>query len=645
MSKDSFIEGPISLSTRKTGYVTDPETNESVEIQEQYLNHAFPYDTVQVEKTGETQNSVMQGKVVKIVERNQTQFVGTLTKNGSTCFVIPDNRKIYRDFYISKGADKGKDGEKVVVEFLDWDDDKNNPRAEISKVLGEKGQHNVEMESIVYNSGFKIGFDADVEDEAKNLKEKWSPIPADEISKRKDLRGTTTFTIDPKTAKDFDDALSLKTLENGNYEIGIHIADVSHFVRPGTDLDKEARKRAFSVYLVDRTIPMLPETLSNDLCSLNPEEDKLAFSSIFEMTPQGKVVSKWFGRTVINSDKRFTYEEAQDVLDRGEGIFIDELKTMHSIASILRKEKIGNGAIRFDRDEFEFELDDKGVPVAIHKKDHIDTHWVIEEFMLLANKNVAKFIFDSDKKLNGGKIGNLMYRIHPVPDKDKIKALQVFLKALGYTLNIDQKDGSVSPKDLNAVLAQVAGKDEEGLVTTATIKTMSKAIYSVENQGHFGLAFQYYTHFTSPIRRYPDLVVHRIVQNLLDGQKISDKDARDFISIAQNSTNQEISATEAERNSIKYKQVEFMMGHIGEEFEGIISGVVKFGIFVELLDTGADGMVHVTNLGEDYFKFDEKTYSIVGEKSGEKYTLGDRVKVKIEDADLEKRTLSLKIVK
>lgn len=645
MSKDSFIEGPISLSTRKTGYITDPETNESIEVQEKYLNHAFPYDIVQVEKTGDTQNSLAQGKIVKIIKRHQTQFVGTLSKNGSTSFVIPDNRKIYRDFYISKGADMAKDGQKVVVDFISWDDDKNNPMAEISKVLGNKGEHNVEMESIVYNSGFIIGFEKSVEDEAKRLKEKWSPIPEDEIKNRKDFRGTTTFTIDPKTAKDFDDALSLKTLDNGNYEIGIHIADVSHFVRPGTELDKEARKRAFSVYLVDRTIPMLPETLSNDLCSLNPEEDKLAFSSVFEMTPQGEVVSKWFGRTIINSDKRFTYEEAQDILDRGEGIFVEELKTLHSIATILRKEKLAKGAIRFDRDEFEFELDDHGVPIAIHKKDHIDTHWVIEEFMLLSNRNVARFIFDTDKKLNGGEIGNLMYRIHPVPDKDKISELRVFLKALGYNLEVSKKDGSISPKELNAILSQAEGKDEEGLVTTATIKTMSKAIYSVENQGHFGLAFQYYTHFTSPIRRYPDLVVHRILQNMIDNQKISDKDARDFISIAQNSTNQEIAATEAERTSIKYKQVEFMMNHIGEEFDGIISGVVKFGIFVELLDTGADGMVHVTNLGEDYFKFDEKNYRIVGEKSGEKYTLGDRVRVKIEDADLEKRTLSLKIVK
>jgi len=645
MSKDSFIEGPISLSTRKTGYITDPETNESIEVQEKYLNHAFPYDIVQVEKTGDTQNSLAQGKIVKIIKRHQTQFVGTLSKNGSTSFVIPDNRKIYRDFYISKGADMAKDGQKVVVDFISWDDDKNNPIDKISKVLGNKGEHNVEMESIVYNSGFIIGFEKSVEDEAKRLKEKWSPIPEDEIKNRKDFRGTTTFTIDPKTAKDFDDALSLKTLDNGNYEIGIHIADVSHFVRPGTELDKEARKRAFSVYLVDRTIPMLPETLSNDLCSLNPEEDKLAFSSVFEMTPQGEVVSKWFGRTIINSDKRFTYEEAQDILDRGEGIFVEELKTLHSIATILRKEKLAKGAIRFDRDEFEFELDDHGVPIAIHKKDHIDTHWVIEEFMLLSNRNVARFIFDTDKKLNGGEIGNLMYRIHPVPDKDKISELRVFLKALGYNLEVSKKDGSISPKELNAILSQAEGKDEEGLVTTATIKTMSKAIYSVENQGHFGLAFQYYTHFTSPIRRYPDLVVHRILQNMIDNQKISDKDARDFISIAQNSTNQEIAATEAERTSIKYKQVEFMMNHIGEEFDGIISGVVKFGIFVELLDTGADGMVHVTNLGEDYFKFDEKNYRIVGEKSGEKYTLGDRVRVKIEDADLEKRTLSLKIVK
>ena len=636
MSKNLYIEGKISLSTRKTGYITNLETNETIEIQEKNLNKAFPWDLVKVEILPEKIGDNLQGKVIEIIKRNKEEYVGVVQKNSGGCFMLPDNPKMYVDFYIPKDqCEKAKEGDKIVVKIDSWD--RANPTGKIVKVLGQKGLHEVEMQAIVYDRGFDTDFPKAVEEEARELSAKWHKIPESEIEKRRDMRETTTFTIDPKSAKDFDDALSLEKLDNGNYQIGIHIADVSHFVTPGTELDKEAFERSFSVYLVDRTIPMLPEVLSNDLCSLNPEEEKLAFSAVFEISPNGKIHDKWFGRTVIKSDKRFSYEEAQEVLDKGEGVFIEELKTMHSIASIYRKEKFNNGAIRFEKDEFEFELDDKGVPIAIHKKEHIDTHWVIEEFMLLANRSVAMFIDEKSEKKPR------MYRVHNQPESDKLYELQSFVKALGYVLEI-APDGSISAKDLNNLLQEVAGKPEETLISTAAVKTMSKALYSPKNSGHFGLAFDDYTHFTSPIRRYPDLVVHRILAEILSGKGVSDKEEAMFPKIAEQASNQEVAAADAERTSIKYKQVEFMKNHIGDEFDGVISGVAKWGAYVLLNDTGAEGLVHVTNMGNDFYEFDEKNYRIIGKQSGKVYTLGDPVRVKIADANLEEKKLDMRFV-
>jgi ribonuclease R len=638
------IESTIVISAvRKMGFIPNPDEGEDIHIPEKYLNHALYGDTVLVELTGEKIDGAPEGKVTKIVNRAQLRYVGTVQKRNNTCFVIADSKRMHVDIYIDdKQSEKLETDDKVYVEIIDWKNDKPTPAGKIIEILGKKGEHEVEMRAIILEKGIEADFPKEVDKEAEAWLKKWPALVDDELPKRKDYRDVTTFTIDPASAKDFDDALSVKKLDNGNFEIGIHIADVSYFVRPETELDKEGAERAFSVYLVDRTIPMLPEVLSNDLCSLNPNEPRLAFSAIFEITPDAKVVNEWFGRTVIKSDRRFSYEEAQENLDKQSGEYLNELNILNDISLILTKEKLANGAIKFEKEEFEFELDANKVPIRIYKKEPLRTHKLIEEFMLLANKHVAKFIHDTCKK-GSGSVCQLMYRTHNSPDRDKLNELSVFLKALGYNLHLSE-EGDVSAKDLNALLAQVSGKAEESLVTTAAIRTMTKALYTVENSGHFGLAFEYYTHFTSPIRRYPDLVVHRILQSLLDNGKLSEEESRSFAKVAEHSTNQEINAQEAERNSIKYKQVEFMKNHVGEEFTGIISGVAQFGIFVVIDETGAEGLVHISKLGDEYFEFDEKNYRIVAKSGSKKYTLGDKIKIKIEGANLDERKLDMSVV-
>lgn len=638
------LQGPIIVTSRGKGFF-NIEKDLSLEVPETLVNKAFNGDTVEIRVTSldKGQNGEPQGEVIKIVQRKKTEFVGNIEKEAETFIVNPDDHRMYTNFQISNPPADLSPNTKVLVKFTEWKDGDTKPTVQILKSLGQKGVHEVEMQSIILDQGFETGFPDEVEKEARDFESKWEEILEAEVPNRRDMRGVTTCTIDPVDAKDFDDALSLQKLENGNYEIGIHIADVSFFVRPGSALDKEAFDRSFSVYLVDRTIPMLPEALSNDLCSLKPDVPRLAFSSIFEITPEAQVVSEWYGKTIIKSDRRFSYEEAQEILDKKSGDLYDELNILNTISKKLGVEKMKNGAIRFEKEEFKFELDENGVPVAVHKRVHIDTHSLIEEFMLLSNRRVAKYIFDTDKKLNNGKIGDLMYRVHNIPDIDKISALSDFLKILGYRLEV-KKDGSVSPFQLNDLLDSVKGKPEEELVSSATIKTMSKALYSTQNEGHFGLSFDYYTHFTSPIRRYPDLIVHRILSHLLKGEKITTGEAVHFKKSAEQSSTQEVAAQDAERQSIRYKQVEFMMNHIGEEFDGIISGVAKFGLFVTLNDTGASGMVHISNLGEDYYNFDQKNYCIVGDRTKAKYTLGDQVRVKIIEANLDEKQLQMKVV-
>jgi ribonuclease R len=633
----------ISVTSRGSGYYIDPKTEEFTEIQPDKINKALHGDIVEIRKLPDTINDKPQAEVVKIITRNRDAFVGYIEKQSpEQARLIPDDRRVYVNFYLStEDSKKVENNQKVQVRMIDWSTE--SPDAELIQIIGMKGEHEVEMKSILLEKGIIADFKPSIIEEAKALQSKWSPIPAEEIAKRRDMRDVTTCTIDPITAKDFDDALSIKKISDDMYEIGVHIADVSHFVTPGSDLDTEAKSRAFSVYLVDRTIPMLPEILSNDICSLNPNEDRLAFSVVFHINIKGQVSDIWYGRTVIHSDKRYSYEEAQEILDKKEGLFYEELNTLNIISKNLGIEKFKNGAIKFSSEEFEFVLDEFMFPIDVKKKEHIETHSLIEEFMLLANKSVAKYIYEQDKKLNKGKAVGLMYRVHNSPDTDKLQELTVFLKAMGYKLEL-KPDGTVDPKDINKLLAEVKDKPEENLISSATIKTMSKALYSIENLGHFGLAFDYYTHFTSPIRRYPDLIVHRMLGYFLSNAEIPDGELSELSHIAGHSSSQEINAAEAERESIRYKQIEYMSQHVGKEYKGIISGVAKWGLFVQIEENGAEGLVHISKLGEDYFKFAEKEYKIYGEKTGKAFRLGDEIMVRVDGVNLEEKKLDLGLI-
>lgn len=639
---NSTIEGIIKISSKAVGYVSNPDGEEDIKIDTAFLNKALSNDQVRVQLKASKPSEQQEGEVTHIISRAREQFVGTVVKDADLCVVKPDNHRIHVKFTLNHDdASKVETDQKVLVQLTEWEEADKDPKARLLKIFGHKGEHEVEIQSIVYDKGFVTNYPDEVSAEAKALKEKWSPVPEDEISKRMDLREKNILTIDPADAKDFDDALHIEKLDNGNFEVGVHIADVSHFVTPGSALDKEAFERCFSVYLVDRTIPMLPEILSNELCSLNPNEDTLAFSAIFEISPNGEVLNRKFGKSVIYSHKRFSYEEAQAVLDADSGPYIEELKELNNLAKVFTKRNKSEGSIQFDSEEIKFELDENGHPIRIIKKEPLDTHKLVEEFMLLANREVAKFIYNFNKE--HGDMG-LMYRTHDVPNLDKIQQLSLFLKAMGYYLPISD-EGEVSAKDLNALFKQVEGKAEEALIRTAAIRTMSKAIYSTENTGHFGLAFQYYTHFTSPIRRYPDLLVHRILQKFLNGEKITQEEQQHFNEAATRSSEREIAATEAERESIKYKQAEYMADHIGEIYEGVISGVSGWGVYVVINKTLSEGMVHISKLGDDYFQLNEKKYSIIGEKTGKTFSLGDTVKVKIEKIDLEKKNIDLGLAK
>jgi ribonuclease R len=637
--KTSNIQGQITVSKRGIGYVpTDypPAGGEDIEIQNDYINTALNRDTVEIALLPKVEGERLHGEVIKIIKRAKTQFVGTIEKKDGLSFLAPDDQRMYTDIILSP-EENIEDGMKVLVEMTDWTDPKKNPEGKILEVLGKKGEHNVEMKAIVLGHGFDTSFPIDVEKSAKEIENKKIEILNAEIPKRKDFRNVITVTIDPPDAKDFDDALSVKTLENGNYEIGIHIADVSHYVTPGSPIDKEAQKRATSIYLVDRTIPMLPEVISNDVCSLNPNEDKLAYSAVFEITKTGEIKNHWIGETIINSNKRFTYENAQQTIDTGVGEYYEELNMANEIAKILRKKRFDEGSVAFEQEEVRFNLDENGKPIGIEKKKIYDTNHLIEEYALLTNKTVAEYIFKLNKK-------DLLfiYRIHDVPDPEKIESLEVFLKAIGYDFN--PKNSGVTTKDINNLFKQIEGRPAEDLIKISTIRSMSKAIYSTKNIGHFSLAFRYYTHFTSPIRRYPDLMVHRIMKNQLQGEEIPKEELAKYPKLALISTEQEIEATQAERDSIRYKQVEYMKEHIGEVFEGSITGVADFGLFVQDDNTKSEGLVHVSKIGNDFYTLDKKTYSIKGERSGKSYTLGDKVKIKLLGADLDNKTLDFVFV-
>lgn len=650
LTKDATFEGPITIIKTGKGFFTFDPNQDDLFIAGEHLGGAFPGDTVKVQFIGNetdkrTGKSKPAGKVIEVIERSRETFVGKLVENKeeNLTMLVPDWKKMYVPFVV-----KGESlpiGHKVVIRFQGWNQHQPYPWGTLEEIIGPAGEHETEMRALALSQGFRSDFPPGVQTEAKYLEEHGKQMLADGAAKgiaagtRKDFRGTPTFTIDPFDAKDFDDALSVKTLPNGNYEIGVHIADVSHFVVPGTAIDDEARKRATSVYLVDRTIPMLPHILSTDLCSLNPNEDRLSMSAVFELDKEAGIVSTWFGPTVIHSDKRFTYENAQEVLDTQKGDMLEELNTLKMLADKIRARRVKKGAIAFDTPEVKIMLDENGKPVDIVLKTRIDTMLVIEDFMLLANEAVAEFLSSEVKKTKSQSI----YRVHDRPDADRIENLSQFLKVLGYDLPVSA--GKVKGDDINALLAQVEGKPEEYLIKVATLRSMAKAVYTTKNAGHFGLAFEFYTHFTSPIRRYPDLLIHRLTKHYTINGAFSKTEAAELDVLAVHSSEREAAAVEAERDSIKMKQVEYMSEHIGEEFDAVISGVSDRGLFVELKESRCEGMIRVREIGDDYFIYDEKRYRLVGERTKVEYALGDPIRVKLVAARLPERELDFAIVK
>ena len=626
------------------GYVALPGHEEDIVIATEALGFALDGDLVEITVLAETPGKRREGKVVRVIESARTEFVGTVKERvvdgNKECYLEPDNRRIHVRIALKDAAEYL--GMKVVAKISRWSDATLSPLGVVTEVIGKAGEHETEMQAIIRGGGFSENFPPLVAAAAKELYDSREKIfeEAKKDPKRRDMRGITTFTIDPKDAKDFDDALSFAALPNGNFEIGIHIADVSHYVREGDVIDIEALERGTSIYLVDRVIPMLPEVLSNDLCSIRPNEDRLAFSAVFEITPEAKVAAEWYGQTIIHSDRRFSYEEAQEILEQGQGDNYEELSKLMELSRVIRAERFKEGAIAFEQPEVKFELDEKGSPIRAYTKVRTETMMMIEDFMLLANQSVATYIYKLSK--DKGKDAAFIYRIHDLPDPEKIENLALFLKALGYELRVEK--GIVNAKNINKLLKEIEGKPEEALIKTATIRSMAKAVYSTKNIGHFGLAFKYYTHFTSPIRRYPDLMAHRLLRRHLDGSNISGQEMTRFEKLSIQSSEREAVAVRAERDSIKFKQVEFMAPHVGEEFDGIISGVSDWGIYVEEKESKSEGMVRLSSIRSDYFEHLASAYAVKGQRTGKVYRLGDTVRFKVVRANLEERQLDYELV-
>lgn len=624
------VQGIVDHVSSRFAYIkTGGE--QDIYIKASDLASAVDGDTVKVKVFSTRHGQHPEGRVTEVVKRNRNRFVGKIEVSKNFAFVNADARKIHQDFFVfPENINGATNGDKVIVEVTSWSTNDRKAEAKVVEVLGKAGENEAEIHSIMAEFDLPFKFSEAVEKESEKIDE---GITADEIKKRRDFRDITTFTIDPADAKDFDDALSFRKLDNGNYEIGVHIADVTQYVKVNSALDKEAFDRATSVYLVDRTIPMLPERLSNGLCSLRPNEDKLTFAAVFEMTDKGKVVEEWFGRTIIHSNRRFTYEEAQEVLETGKGDYADELIILNSLAKKLRKERFSKGAVNFETTEVKFKLDDKGIPLAVIPKVRKDAHKLIEEFMLLANKQVATFVYDYRK---GKEKNTFVYRIHDFPDPDKVKDFAVFAKQFGHKMNVEEQ--SIS-KSLNKLMEEIEGKPEQNVLEQLAIRTMAKAKYSTDAKGHFGLAFNHYSHFTSPIRRYPDMMVHRLLQHYLDeGNPVS---KTEYEERCVHSSEREKRAADAERASIKYKQVEFMANAENKNYEGLISGVTEWGIYVEIVETKCEGMIRMSDMNDDYYEFDEKRYRIVGRKSKKVYTLGDRIQVRVKKTDIDKRLIDL----
>ncbi|MDR1865952.1 MAG: ribonuclease R [Bacteroidales bacterium] len=635
------VTGKVALTAHGYAYIISPETEEDVFVSQKNLREALHGDTVKVHLFARRKNVKLEGQVVEVVERLRSTFVGTIGITENFAFMIPDSRLMPYDLFIPAGKTCGaKDGQKVIARIVEWPHRAKNPVGEVLQVLGDPGQNETEMHAILAEFELPYRFEPKVEEAAAAIP---TEITSEDLKYRRDFRGVPTFTIDPEDAKDYDDALSIRRLDNGNWETGVHIADVTHYIPVGSVLDREAINRATSVYLVDRVVPMLPEKLSTNLCSLRPNEDKLCFSAVFEMDDEAHVLKQWFGRTVIRSTNRLSYEEAQIIIDTGNGRMSAEISTLHRLAQLMRNDRFKKGAIAFDRPEPKFKLDKDGKPLGVYFSENTTSHQLIEEFMLLANRRVAEFcsgVIHSESPPRNGNGKTAIYRIHDKPNMEKLENFARFVTRFGYSIKTTSEHAIAT--SLNKLLEKVKGKKEANMIETLALRSMAKADYSTENIGHYGLGFKHYTHFTSPIRRYPDMMIHRLLQYYLDGSgEKPNKEQLD--ALCKQSSNMERKAVDAERTSIKYKQVEFMSDKVGECFDGTISGVTEWGIYVELSGNKCEGMIHIRELNDDAYIFDEENYCLKGRRRGRTFQLGDAIRIEVWRANLLKKQLDFRL--
>lgn len=634
--KTGYKSGKLDISKKNNAIVYVEDSDEEIFIPEANLHHALHGDIVEVYVYARRKKSEQfEGEIVRIIERGKDHFVGTIELSKNFAFLIIEHRYMPYDIFIPINKLNGaKQGEKAIAKIIEWPDGAKSPVGEVVEVLGKSGKHEVEMHAILAEFDLPYKFTQEIEKEAEKIP---TEITEEEIKKRRDFRKVITFTIDPADAKDFDDALSFKIMDNGNYEVGVHIADVTHYIKEDTLLEEEAEKRATSVYLVDRVVPMLPEKLSNGVCSLSAHTDKLTFSAVFEMDKDANILNSWFGRTIINSDRRFNYQEAQNIIETGEGDLKDEILILHDLAQKLRKFRFKKGAISFDRVEVKFLLDEKGNPQGVYFKEAKESNQLIEEFMLLANKKVAEFI---GKVPQGQQAKTFVYRVHDEPDLEKLGSFSKFISKFGYSIQIDNEEKIAN--SLNLLLSNIKGKPFEEVIQNLAIRSMAKAEYSTKNIGHYGLGFKHYSHFTSPIRRYPDMMAHRLLDRYLNGG--SSVQRTKYEKKCKHSSDMENIAVQAERASIKYKSVEFLKDKIGQEFDGVISGLTEWGMFVEIVENKIEGMVSLKELDDDFYSFDDANYCLIGHYNNRKFTLGDAVKISILRANIEKRQLDFKLL-
>jgi ribonuclease R len=631
----NHVEGTIDMAQSGSAYLLVEGMDEDIFIAPRKIRNALHGDKVKVFVYAKRNGKHLEGEVLEILHRAKTEFTGVIQLTPRVAFLIPDNKKMLHDIFIPLDLLKGaKDGDKAVAKLTEWPEGAKNPMGEIVHVLGKQGENATEMYAVLAEYGFPLEFPKAVEKESEAISEKMDPK---EIAKRRDFRDTLTITIDPVDAKDFDDAISFKKLDDGNFEVGVHIADVSYYVQPGTELDKEAENRGTSVYLVGKVIPMLPEKLSNELCSLRPNEDKFCFSAVFKIDLKGNVLEEWYGRTIIHSRRRYAYEEVWDILQSGVGDYKEELTILNTIAHALRATRFKNGAINFETTEVKFTLDETGKPIGVYVRERNDAHKLIEDFMLLANRKVAEYIATKGKKKNAL---TFVYRVHDSPNEEVLQGFAKFAARFGYKVNT--KSHREISTSLNQLMADVEGKKEQNVLTQLAIRSMAKAVYTTKKTSHYGLAFDYYTHFTSPIRRYPDVMAHRLLQHYLDGK--STVDAEIYEKMCLHSSQMEKRAADAERLFTKYKQAEFLSEQVGETFVGIISGVTEWGIYVEIVENKCEGMIRLRDINDDFYVLDPENYSIVGQRFKRKYQLGDEVNIKVKKVELTKKQIDFELI-